>query len=136
MTGCAERGRAVAAVEVARSRARRRDHGCATVLVVSVVAVILVVAGGAFTLVGVVVASHRARAAADLSALAGAAVIVRGESPSSACARAAAVARRNDAVPVSCRASPVLGLEVVVTVEVAVAGLGAATARSRAGPAP
>ena len=120
-----------------RSRSvRRRDHGSATVLVLAVLGVLLVVAAAAFTLVGAVVASHRAHAAADLSALAGAALLVQGQGPGSACVRAAAAARRNDAVSVSCRAGADLSIEVVVSVPARIPGLGAASARARAGPAP
>ncbi len=128
--------RAVRLDREARCRSARQDHGSATVVALAVLGVILVVAGGVFTLVGAVVASHRAHAAADLSALAGAAAIAQGEGEGTGCARAAAVARRNDAAPVSCRAGPDLSVEVVVSVEVGVPGLGAAAARARAGPAP
>jgi secretion/DNA translocation related TadE-like protein len=104
--------------------------------VLGVLGALLVVAVGAFTLVGAVVASHRAHAAADLSALAGAAVLVQGQTPGSACAHAATVARRNDAVPGTCRASLDLSVEVLVSVEPGIPGLAAASARARAGPAP
>jgi len=129
-------GGAIRLSRLARCRYGRQDHGSATVVVLAVLGVILIVASGVFALVGAVVASHRAHAAADLSALAGASLMARGEGQGSACARASAVAHRNDAAPVSCRAGPDLSVEVVVSVEVGVPGLGAAAARARAGPAP
>ncbi|MCV7438013.1 helicase [Mycobacterium seoulense] len=92
------------------------------------VAVLLCVTGAAAYVGAVVVARHRAQAAADLAALAGAARLPAG--PEAACAEAAVVARamRTDA---SCAVD---GLDVVVTVRVAVFG-GAASAGARAGPA-
>ncbi|OCB41378.1 helicase [Mycobacterium malmoense] len=91
------------------------------------VAVLLCVAGAGAYLGAVVVARHRAQAAADLAALAAAARLPAGAG--AACARATAVARamRTDA---SCAVDD---LDVVVTVRAAVLG-GAASAAARAGP--
>ncbi|KKC02305.1 helicase [Mycobacterium nebraskense] len=91
------------------------------------VAVLLCVTGAGAYLGSVVVARHRAQAAADLAALAAAARLPAGAE--AACARATAVARemRTDA---SCAVDD---LDVVVTVQVAVFG-GAARAAARAGP--
>jgi len=80
-----------------------------------------------------VVARHRAQAAADLAALAAAARLPAGAT--GACARATAVARRMGAAAARCEVD---GLDVVVTVDVAVgwAGpIGTARAAARAGPA-
>ncbi|MEY8013983.1 Rv3654c family TadE-like protein [Mycobacterium sp. HUMS_12744610] len=97
------------------------------------VAVVLCVTVAGAYLGAVVVARHRAQAAADLAALAAAARLPAGAT--AACARATAVARRMGAAAVRCEMD---GLDVVVTVDVAV-GLvgpaGIARAAARAGPA-
>jgi secretion/DNA translocation related TadE-like protein len=110
-----------------------RDRGGATVsalavglLCVSVAAVFA--AAGAAT-----VARHRAQAAADLAALAGAVHASYGQDP--ACAQARRIASANGARLVACRVD---GLDVVVTAEVTPAGVaavvGVARASARAGP--
>ena len=94
MTPCpAPRVRAGRAPKVTTAR----DGGSATVAAVGVIAVLLLLTGSALTLSSAVLASHRARSAADLASLAGASALMRGEPPGAACARAAAVARRGDA---------------------------------------
>ncbi|WP_369816461.1 Rv3654c family TadE-like protein [Mycobacterium sp. 852014-50255_SCH5639931] len=92
------------------------------------VAVLLCVTGGGAYLGSVVVARHRAQAAADLAALAAAARLPAGAE--AACARATAVARQMHTGDASCAVDE---LDVVVTVRVAVLG-GAAIAAARAGP--
>ncbi|WP_369828036.1 Rv3654c family TadE-like protein [Mycobacterium sp. 852002-51163_SCH5372311] len=93
------------------------------------VAVLLSVTGAGAYLGSVVVARHRAQAAADLAALAGAARLPSGVAAACDLATAVALAMRvDDAV---CRVD---GLDVVVTVRVAVAFAGAAQAAARAGP--
>ncbi|OBF06204.1 helicase [Mycobacterium sp. ACS4054] len=92
------------------------------------VAVLLSVTGAGAYLGAVVVARHRAQAAADLAALAAAARLPAG--PEAACARATAVAHRMRAGDAGC---VVEDLDVVVTVRVPVFG-GAAGAAARAGP--
>lgn len=97
------------------------------------VAVVLCVAVVGAHLGAAVVAWHRAQAAADLAALAAAARLPAGAS--AACTRATAVAHRMGATAAHCE---VQGLDVVVTVDVAVGWAGPArTARAaaRAGPA-
>lgn len=97
------------------------------------VVVLLCVAVVGAHLGAAVIARHRAQAAADLAALAAAARLPAGET--AACARATAVARRAGAAAARCE---VQGLDVVVTVDVAVGWVGpAGTARAaaRAGPA-
>ncbi len=111
---------------------RRHERGSATVMavslvgVLSVLAVLLAFVGGAFT------TRRKAAAAADLAALAGASGVQVGKD---GCARAMTVAHRNGADLAACTiAGPVV--EVVVRVETARL-LGRAltvTARSRAGP--
>lgn len=93
------------------------------------VAVLLCVAGAGAYLGAVVVARHRAQAAADLAALAAAARLPAGAE--AACARATAVAREMRAEEAGCVVDE---LDVVVTVRVPVLG-GAARAAARAGPA-
>ena len=119
----------------ARDRARDRagDRGSATVVVLAAVAVVLAMTVGALSVVSAVVAAHRAQAAADLAALAAAAVFVRGEPSAAACGRGADVAARNGGRLAACRTRPDLSVELVVQVEAGMARVGAATARSRAG---
>lgn len=97
------------------------------------VAVLLCVTGGGVYLGSVVVARHRAQAAADLAALAAAARLPAGLQ--AACGWATTVAHRMRADDAECA---VHGLDVVVTVEVSVAfagwGVGPARAAARAGP--
>ncbi|MEO7753284.1 MAG: Rv3654c family TadE-like protein [Terracoccus sp.] len=107
------------------------EHGSGTVLVLIVLGALLAATTGGLVLAQAVVASHRARVAADLAALAGATALRDGSS--SPCARGAAVAADNGATVRSCRAG---GLVVEMVVAVAVRGWpDPATARSRAGPA-
>ena len=96
------------------------------------VAVLLAVTAGGATLGSVVVARHRAQAAADLAALAAASHLPAG--PVTACSWATRVARQMRAGNADCA---VEGLDVVVTVRIAVpmAGLFSARAAARAGPA-
>jgi secretion/DNA translocation related TadE-like protein len=93
------------------------------------IAVVLSVAGAGAYLGSVVVARHRAQAAADLAALAAAARLPSGVA--AACARATAVACGMGIDGAGCRVD---GLDVVITVRVPVAFVGAAQATARAGP--
>ncbi len=109
-----------------------RDEGSASIWVLGVgLAVVLLAATVAFT-GGCVVARHRARAAADLAALAGAGHAAAGED--AACRRAARVAGAQHARVAACRLD---GLDLTVTVESdGPAGLGPARAAAKAGPLP
>jgi secretion/DNA translocation related TadE-like protein len=100
------------------------------VLAAAMVAVLLCIAGGGAYVGSAVVARHRAQAAADLAALAAAGRLPSGST--AACAQAAVVAREMRVDDAECA---VHGLDVVVSVEVAVAFAGAARATARAGPA-
>jgi secretion/DNA translocation related TadE-like protein len=93
------------------------------------VAVLLCVACAGAYVGSAVVARHRAQAAADLAALAAAARMPFGVE--AACARATAVAHQMRVDGVQCGADD---LDVVVTVQVAVAIAGPARAAARAGP--
>ncbi|MEO7744985.1 MAG: Rv3654c family TadE-like protein, partial [Actinomycetota bacterium] len=123
------RGRSTAALE-------QTQAGAASVLVLAVLVVALVLAAGVGGLAGVVLARHRASAAADLAALAGADVLA-GRAPGDACAAAAGVAAANGARLESCATAD---LDLLVTARVvppgALAALGSATGRARAGPGP
>jgi len=105
------------------------------VVMLGVIAVVLMVTVSGLMLASAALASHRARAAADLGALAAAGVLIRGEPSVAACQCAARVASANHAELRSCTT---LGAEVRLSVAVraGVKGLGVATARSRAGPGP
>jgi len=100
-----------------------------------VIAAVLMLTISGLLLASAVLASHRARTAADLAALAAAAGLIRGEPLGAACDTAAQVAARNHGRMVQCSAT---GTEVRLRVSVlaGVRGVGVATARSRAGPDP
>jgi secretion/DNA translocation related TadE-like protein len=109
------------------------ERGSATVVMLAVIAAVLTLTVSGLMLSSAVLASHRARSAADLAALAAAGALLAGEPPYTACQSAARVAAVNDAQVQGCVA---FGDEVQVSVAVqaGVQGLGVATARSRAGP--
>jgi secretion/DNA translocation related TadE-like protein len=111
------------------------DRGSATVVMLGVISVVLMLTVSGLLLASAVLASHRARAAADLAALSAAGVLIRGAPVSTACESAAQVAAANHGRVQRCIAS---GREVrlSVTVPAGLRGLGIATARSRAGPGP
>ncbi|MEO3937790.1 Rv3654c family TadE-like protein [Dermatophilaceae bacterium Soc4.6] len=107
----------------------RRDEGSGSVLVVGGLALLAVVGLCALLLAGVVRATHQARSAADLAALAAAGSLAGAASAGAACARASLVASANGATLRACSADEGSG-GVVVDVT-----LGPASARARAGPA-
>lgn len=110
-----------------------RDEGVATVLVAICVATLVIVTGIAVQLGAVLLARHRAEAAADLAALAAAALVLGGTEPP--CAAAEHYARANGAELVSC-ALDSLDVRIQVSVRVRAGPLvGVATGRARAGPA-
>ncbi len=110
----------------------RRDRGAATVLAVALMALVLVLTGGGLVVGSVVVASHRARLAADLGSLAGASAAQDGSSSAAACSAAGQVARANSAVIEGCSVDG-LDLELTVSVDASL-WPAPAIARSRAGP--
>jgi secretion/DNA translocation related TadE-like protein len=97
------------------------------------IGVLLVVTAEFGYLGAAVIARHRAQAAADLAALAGAGAVAAG--PGAACDRAAQVARAMRGAVTSCRVD---ALDVVLAVDVAVRlgrwEMGPARASARAGP--
>lgn len=111
------------------------DRGSASVLVVGAIGALVLLLAGAMALLSAVAASHRARAAADLAALAAAGARVDGGDARDPCAVASEVAERNGSALAACA---VAGDDVTVTVRTPVSwpGLGAASARARAGPDP
>jgi len=102
------------------------------VLTVGAIGVTVLLLCGALALVSAASASHRARAAADLAALAAADALVHGGG-ADPCAVAGGVAADNHASLMECA---VAGDTVTVAVVTAPSwpGLGAARARARAGP--
>jgi len=94
------------------------------------VVVLLGISTGGLYLGAAVLARHRAQSVADLAALAAAARLPAG--PAAACAQATVVARATRVGDTQCA---VHGLDVVITVEVAVSRWGTARATARAGPA-
>ncbi len=113
---------------VARSR---RDRGAGTVLAVTITGAILTVALAGLVLGSAVVASHQARLAADLAALAGAGRAQTGAGAAQACTEAGRVAGLNHATLMSCSVD---GSDVLLVVSVDASLTGQAIARSRAGP--
>jgi len=132
MRGAAVTGLAVPASDQGIGR-HRTDRGSATVVMLGVIGAVLLLTISGLVLASAVLASHRARAAADLAALAASGMLMRGEPASAACAAGAEVAAVNHARLQQCIASATeVRLSVVVTA--GVKGVGIATARSRAGP--
>lgn len=109
------------------------DRGVATVWAAGAIAVLVSMAVFGVYLGEAVVARHHAESAADLAALAGAAQVIAGEQD--ACAQALRVTERMRVQLVACHTH---GGDVLVDVATRPAGwlggLGAATARARAGP--
>lgn len=110
------------------------ERGSVSLIAAAMVAALAAVTVGGAHVGAAVVARHRAQAAADLAALAGAAFVPAGVD--TACARASALARAMDTTAVTCAAD---GLDVVLTVEASItfypAWMGPARAVAKAGPA-
>ena len=70
----------------------RSERGSATTLMVGVMGVVVALSSAALVIAGYAVGFHQARAAADLSALSGAAAFQQGREP---CAQAALTAKHN-----------------------------------------
>lgn len=108
------------------------DEGAMSVLTAFAAATVLAVVVAVLLVGRATVAAHSARAAADLSALAGAHALRVGTDP---CAEATGVAAANDAVVVSCTVD---ARDVVIRTEVGVDlgvfGVRSASAVARAGP--
>nr|WP_309297872.1 Rv3654c family TadE-like protein [Mycobacterium kiyosense] len=107
----------------------RDERGSATVFAAFLVAGLLCLTAAGVCLGSAVVARHRAQAAADLAALAGAERLPQGYA--AACASATSLARQMRVGDVRCAADD---LDIVVTVEVPAVLAGVARASARAGP--
>ena len=118
-------------------RARGRDEGTGTVLVLAVCAALLVALAAASVLLAAVVARHRAQTAADLAALAAADALL-GRRPGPACDDAAHAAAVNGGALMLCDVSDGVSAVVRVSVMPAAAArvMGPASASARAGPDP
>lgn len=118
----------------------QRERGSATVLGVAAVGLVLVVLVGGLALVSAVVATHRARAAADLAALAAAQAVQQGEDPVAACRAGLRIATHNGATPTGCvvAADGSVTYRATVRPSLALPGTdsGSTTATARAGPSP
>lgn len=116
------------------AKAARREAGVATVWAAAVIGVVWMVVLGLVTVGAARVARHRARAAADLTALAVAARAV--PAGPDACRRGEAVASANHTRLVRCAvAGQVADVIVEIDVNLPPLGLRTVTARARAGPA-
>ncbi len=80
------------------------DRGYGSAMALGIITVTLSLLTGGLLLAGVVLSTHKARAAADLAALAAATRVLRGADAGTACAVAREVAQRNDARLGLCRA--------------------------------
>lgn len=102
---------------MAKKRAAYAESGSASVLMIGVIAVVVTLSGAALLIAGYATGYHRARAAADLSALSAAAAFEQGRD---ACAQARQTARQNGARVDQCG---LVGdaIDFVVTVRVSVA---------------
>jgi secretion/DNA translocation related TadE-like protein len=111
-----------------------------TVVVVAAIGVALILLMGGLALASAVIATHRARAAADLGALAAAQAIQRGVDPSVACAVGGSVTVRNGARPAGCvvAADGSVTARATTTASLGLLGAGSrtTTATARAGPSP
>ena len=77
----------------------RSELGSATALMVGIMGVVVALSSAVLVIAGYAVGYHRARAAADLSALSGAVAFQQGREP---CAQAAVTAKQNGARVVRC----------------------------------
>lgn len=130
-------------VEPGRRRSRRRlpgdahtDAGTGTVLTVVLVGALLILLPLALAVVTAVQANHRARAAADLGAIAAAGSFIHGVDATRSCARGADLVTRNRASPAGCTILPDGRTTVTarVSVDLPILGHRTTSASSRAGP--
>jgi len=114
---------------------RSAERGSGTVLVLAAIGVLLVLATAGLQLGAAATAAHRARTAADLSALAGATALQEGGDVP--CALVAEVAGRNGADVIACSLGVGESVTVRVSIEVTTRWPGVphrAVASARAGP--
>src|SRR4051812_31968519 len=104
--------------EPSGAAARCDERGSGTILVLGMMVVVLALCGAIMIISGYLVAAHRAKAAADLGALSGAAAVRSGLDP---CQVARRIAQRQQATVRSCaRVGDQLDFMVSVTAEVEV----------------
>ncbi|NYG06597.1 secretion/DNA translocation related TadE-like protein [Phycicoccus badiiscoriae] len=119
---------------------RRGEDGTVTVVVVAVMGLALTLLLGGLALASAVIATHRARAAADLAALAAAQALQAGAAPREACAVGASIMGRNGARAQRClvAADGSVTVSATTTAGFALPGMppGITTATARAGPSP
>ena len=110
------------------------ERGSTSLIGAAMIAALAAMTVGGAHVGAAVIARHRAQAAADLAALAGAGSVPTGTD--TACAQASALARAMGATTVACALH---GLDIVVSVEVpttlSLPRMGPARAIARAGPA-
>jgi secretion/DNA translocation related TadE-like protein len=92
------------------------ERGSATALMIGIIGVVVALSSAALVIAGYAVGFHRARAAADLSALSAAAAFQQGREP---CAQAALTAKQNGALVDRC-SQVGDAVDFVVTVRVSV----------------
>lgn len=117
----------------------RGERGSGTIAAAGAAGLVLICLTGGLALASAVHASHRARAVADLAALAAASALQHGAHPAAACGQALQVARSNDAGLRGCVVRDDLSavVEVSAVVALPIPGLPTeAIARARAGPRP
>lgn len=121
-----------------RSRAQAAEQGNVTVLALAIVGVLLILAVGGLALASTVTASHRARSAADLAALAGAQEVTPGfpVDGEAVCRVAGDLATANGAQLVSCTVDSAGVVTVAARVVSGAPWRFGASATARAGPAP
>ena len=121
--------------EVARQPAAARESGSGTVLTLLLVGSLILLLPLALTVATATQAAQRARAAADLGAIAAASSFARGVDAATACARGAALVTANRAAAVGCtiRADGRTELRARVTVRLPVFGTRATSASAVAG---
>lgn len=116
------------------SRPYTGDRGSATVWGVALMGLLMAVATALAGVGSLRVARHRVNAAADLSALAAAKLVLL--DPESACARAASLAAANGIKLTKCQVSgEIVDVWTELTVTLPIFGTRTLTGRSRAGPA-
>jgi secretion/DNA translocation related TadE-like protein len=138
MRRAATRGPTAQAVDRPTSRGGAA-RGSATVLSLAIMGLTVVVMYGGLALASAVTAAHRARAAADLGALAAATSYQRGLGPLSACGVASRVVARNGARQQHCSVAGDGSVTITARCATALAFPGVArdgVAGARAGPAP
>jgi secretion/DNA translocation related TadE-like protein len=118
----------------------QEERGSATVATLGGAGVLVLLLGAALALASAAGAAHRARAAADLGALAAASSLRASGDAGAACARGADIVERNTAHEVACVVAGDGSVTVVVERQVGLALPGATPGRAqitaRAGPAP